>query len=126
MNAPLFMAHSGQMEPTAQLIAARSVAGLGVVGRLGPRPGTSSGILPGNSSGTGVSPGSRIGGGISGCGLPLGSSGGGSLGVPGVGGGISGGSIGVPVAAIVIYIATLRLSPISGRVPVIAAVAIFT
>jgi hypothetical protein len=45
--------------------------------------------------------------------------GGGSVGVPGVVGGISGGSIGI-------YIATLRFSPISGRLPVIAAAAIFT
>jgi hypothetical protein len=54
--------------------------------------------LPGNSSGLGGSPGSRIGGGISGCGFPGGSSRGGSVGVPGVGGGISGGSIGIDVA----------------------------
>src|SRR6185437_14214640 len=58
-------------------------------------------------------------------GFPGGSSRGGSLGAPGAGGGISGGSIGVP-KAIRIYIATLRWSPISGRVPVTAAVAIFT
>lgn len=76
-------------------------------------------MLPGNSSGCGGSPGSRIGGGISGCGLPGGLSGGGSDGVPGVAGGIPGGSIGI-------YIATLRLSPRSGRVPVTAAAAIFT
>jgi hypothetical protein len=36
-----------------------------------------------------------MGGGLSGCGLPGGSSRGGSLGVPGLGGGISGGSIGI-------------------------------
>jgi len=100
----------------------RSVAGFGVEGLLGPWLGTSPGDFPGNSSGLGGWPGSRIGGGISGCGLPGGSSRGGSLGVPGVGGGISGGSIG----SVGIYIATLRLSPMSGREPVIAAVAIFT
>ena len=77
------------------------------------------GVCPGNSSGRGGAPGSRIGGGISGCGFPGGLSCGGSVGCPGVAGGISGGSIGI-------YIATLRLSPISGRVPVTAAAAIFT
>jgi hypothetical protein len=65
------------------------------VGPVGPRTGTSSGILPGNSSGRGDSPGSCTGGGISGRGLPGGIPGGGSVGVPGVAGGISGGSIGV-------------------------------
>ena len=97
----------------------RSVAGLGVSGPLGPGPGISSGILPGSSSGRGGSPGSRIGGGASGFGLPGGIPGGGSVGVPGVAGGISGGSIGI-------YIATLRFSRRSGRLPVIAAAAIFT
>jgi hypothetical protein len=72
-----------------------SVAGFGVSGPLGPRDGISSGVWPGNSSGRGDSPGSRIGGVISGCGLPGGIPGGGSVGVPGVDGGISGGSIGI-------------------------------
>ena len=96
-----------------------STAGFGVAGPLGPRTGNSSGILPGNSCGGGEAPGSRIGGGTSGLGLLGGSSRGGSVGCPGVAGGISGGSIGI-------YSATLRLSPISGRVPVTAAAAIFT
>ena len=95
------------------------MAGLGVAGPFGPRTGSSSGVLPGSSCGGGGAPGSRIGGGTSGRGLPGGSSRGGSVGFPGVGGGISGGSIGI-------YIATLRLSPISGRVPVTAAAAILT
>ena len=60
-----------------------------------------------------------MGGGASGFGLPGGMPGGGSVGVPGVVGEISGGSIGI-------YIATLRFSPISGRLPVIAAATIFT
>ena len=128
MNAPLFMAHSGRSEPHTQLmaavLAAWSVAGLGVVGPFGPCGGTSSGLWPGNSFGGAGSPGSRNGGGISGRGFPGGSSRGGSVGVPGTGGGISGGSIGVP-DAISIYIATLLVSPISGRAPVIAAAAIF-
>ena len=72
-----------------------AVAGGSAVGPVGPRTGTSSGILPGNSSGRGDSPGSCTGGGISGRGLPGGIPGGGSVGVPGVAGGISGGSIGV-------------------------------
>jgi hypothetical protein len=96
-----------------------SVAGDGVVGPCGPRTGNSSGVFPGNSSGLGDSPGSRTGGGTSGRGFPGGLSCGGSVGLPGVAGGISGGSIGI-------YIATLRLSPISGLVPVTAAAAIFT
>ena len=96
-----------------------SVAGEGVDGPCGPRTGSSSGIWPGNSSGRGGSPGSCIGGGTSGRGLPGGLSGGGSEGCPGLIGGSSCGSIGI-------YIATLRLSPRSGRVPVIAAAAIFT
>ena len=58
-------------------------------------------------------------GGTSGRGLPGGLSCGGSDGCPGWIGGSSGGSI-------PIYIETLRLSPISGRDPVTAAVAIFT
>jgi hypothetical protein len=110
----------------AQFIVKRSVAGFGVVGPFGPRDGISLGILPGNSSGSGGSPGSRSGGGISGRGFPGGSSRGGSVGLPGVGGTISGGSSGVSGEAAAIYIATLRWSPTSGRDPVIAAVAIFT
>jgi len=74
------------------------VAGDG--GLCGPRPGISSGILPGNSSGRGGSPGSRTGGGTSGRGLPGGASGGGSAGWPGVAGGISGGSIGIRVVTL--------------------------
>ena len=57
-----------------------SVAGLGVRGPFGPRTGSSSGRLPGNSSGRGGVPGSRTGGGISGRGLPGGIPGGGSVG----------------------------------------------
>jgi hypothetical protein len=96
MNSSLFMTHSGRaVDGRIHAVSARSVAGFGVDGPLGPRPGNSSGVLPGSSSGRGGSPGSRIGGGISGCGLPGGSSRGGSVGVPGVGGGISGGSIGI-------------------------------
>jgi hypothetical protein len=72
-----------------------AIAGGGAVGPVGPRTGTSSGILPGNSSGRGDSPGSWTGVGISGRGLPGGIPGGGSVGVPGVAGGISGGLIGV-------------------------------
>jgi hypothetical protein len=98
---------------------ARSVAGEGVVGTSGPRTGNSLGVFPGNSSGIGGSPGSRTGAGISGCGLEGGSSRGGSVGCPGVGGGTSGGSIGI-------YIVTFRFSPMSGRVPLTAAAAIFT
>jgi len=79
----------------AQFVPARSVAGFGVVGLFGPRPGNSSGIFPGSSCGRAGSPGSCIGGGISGRGLPGGSSRGGSVGWPGVGAGISGGSIGI-------------------------------
>ena len=81
--------------------------------------GISSIRLPGSSSGRGASPGSRTGGSISGFGSPGGSSFGGSVGTSGVAGGFSGGSIGI-------YIATLRLLPISGREPVTAAAAIFT
>ena len=66
-----------------------------MVGLFGPRPGNSSGIFPGSSCGRAGSPGSCIGGGISGRGLPGGSSRGGSVGWPGVGAGISGGSIGI-------------------------------
>jgi hypothetical protein len=72
-----------------------SVAGEGVRDPSGLRTGSSSGIRPGNSSGCGGSPGSWMGGGISGCGLPGGFSGGGSDGLPGVAGGISGGSMGI-------------------------------
>jgi hypothetical protein len=68
---------------------------LGVEGPFGPRTGSSSGTLPGNSCGGDGAPGSRIGGGTSGLGLPGGYSRGGSVGVPGVAGGISGGSIGI-------------------------------
>jgi len=124
MNAQLFIAHSYEIS-TVYIVAAGgslrgiSTAGDGVVGPFGPRTGTSSGISPGNSCGCGGEPGSCTGGGISGFGLPGGIPGGGSVGVPGVAGGISGGSI-------PIYIATFLLSPISGRVPVAAAVAIFT
>lgn len=92
--------------------ASQSVAGGGPVGPGGPRTGNSSGVLPGNSSGRGGSPGSRTGGGISGLGLPGGIPGGASPGVPGVVGGISGGSIGI-------YIKTLRVLPRSGRATVI-------
>ena len=90
-----------------------------MAGPGGPRTGNSSGVCPGNSSGRAGAPGSRIGGGTSGCGFPGGLSCGGSVGCPGL---IGGSSIG----SIPIYIATLRLSPISGRVPVTAAAAIFT
>jgi hypothetical protein len=98
-----------------------SVAGEGVLGPCGPRTGNSSGVRPGNSSGLGGVPGSCIGGGTSGRGLPGGLSCGGSDGCPGLIGGSSCGSIGI-----CIYIATLRLSPMSGREPVTAAAAIFT
>jgi hypothetical protein len=93
-----------------------SVAGEGVVGPCGPRTGNSSGVRPGNSSGLGGVPGSCIGGGTSGRGLPGGLSCGGSDGCPGLIGGSSRGSIGI-----CIYIATLRLSPISEREPVTSA-----
>jgi hypothetical protein len=69
--------------------------GEGVRGPCGPRTGNSSGLLPGNSSGRGGSPGSRRGGGTSGRGLPGGLSCGGSDGCPGLIGGSSCGSIGV-------------------------------
>jgi hypothetical protein len=52
-------------------------------------------MRPGNSSGVGDSPGSRIGGGTSGRGLPGGLSCGGSDGCPGLIGGSSCGSIGI-------------------------------
>jgi hypothetical protein len=97
-----------RIQPPASNESFYIVAGLGVVGPCGPRSGSSSGMLPGNSSGRGDSPGSRTGGGMSGWGLPGGASCGGSVGFPGVAGGISGGSIGI-------YIETLRLSPIPGR-----------
>ena len=94
------MTHSGaRLEPRIQAVAARSVAVFGVAGPFGPRTGISSGIFPGNSSGRGGTPGSWIGGGMSGRGFPGGSSRGGSVGVPGVGGGIPGGSIGVGIAS---------------------------
>lgn len=116
----MFMAHSAVEDGGfRQLGGAASVAGLGASGPGGPRTGNSSGILPGNSSGRGGSPGSRTGAGTSGLGLPGGSSCGGSVGVPGVAGGISGGSIGI-------YSVTLRLSPRFGGLPVTAAAAIFT
>jgi hypothetical protein len=98
-----------------------SVAGEGVLGPCGPRTGNSSGVRPGNSSGLGGSPGSCSGGGTSGRGFPGGLSRGGSDGCPGLIGGSSCGSIGI-----CIYIATLRLSPISGREPVTAAAAILS
>jgi hypothetical protein len=72
-----------------------SVAGEGGRGPFGPRTGSSSGMRPGNSSGRGDSPGSRIGGGTSGRGLPGGLSCGGSDGCPGLIGGSSCGSIGI-------------------------------
>ena len=85
--------------PGADLFLARpgtdlSTAGFGVFGLVGPRTGSSSGVLPGKLSGGGGSPGSRIGEGTSGRGLPGWSSFGGSVGLPGVGCGISGGSVG--------------------------------
>jgi hypothetical protein len=85
-----------------------SVAGEGVLGPCGPRTGNSSGVRPGNSSGLGGAPGSCIGGGTSGRGFPGGLSCGGSIGRPGLIGGSSCGSIGI-----CIYIAALRLPPIS-------------
>ena len=78
----------------SQALTHLSTAGFGVVGFVGPRTGTSSGVFPGRLSGGGGAPGSPIGGGASGCGLPGSSSGGGSVGLPGVGGDISGGSVG--------------------------------
>ena len=71
-----------------------STAGFGVFGLVGPRTGSSSGVLPGKLSGGGGAPGSRIGEGTSGRGLPGWSSFGGSVGLPGVRCGISGGSVG--------------------------------
>jgi hypothetical protein len=81
LHVRLFIAHSGGgfKSKIGQTLRA-SVAGFGAVGPCGPRPGNSSGTLPGNSSGVGDSPGSRIGGEISGCGLPGGDSIGGSVG----------------------------------------------
>ncbi len=80
---------------------------------------SSSGFLPGSSSGLGGSPGSCTGGGTSGRGLPGGPSGGCSVGLPGLGGGISGGSVGIYVVTLLnayngSQAATFR--PISGRV----------
>src|ERR1700761_2182247 len=72
-----------------------STAGGGDDGPGGPRTGSSSGIWPGSSSGLCGSPGSCIGGGISGRGFPGGLSRGGSVGCPGLIGGSSGGSIGM-------------------------------
>jgi hypothetical protein len=101
-------------EPGKSVIPA-SVAGM--PGPGGPRTGNSSGMRPGNSSGRAGSPGSCIGGGTSGRGLPGGLSCGGSVGCPGLIGGSSIGSIGI-------YIATLRLSPMSGRAPVTMGVVV--
>ena len=63
--------------PGADLFLARpgtdlSTAGFGVFGLVGPRTGSSSGVLPGKLSGGGGSPGSRIGEGTSSRGLPAG------------------------------------------------------
>jgi hypothetical protein len=91
LHASLFIGRSGYAVHPASL----SVAGFGVVGLFGPRIGNSSGVLPGNSCGCDGSPGSRVGGAISGLGFPGGLSSGGSAGCPGVAGGISGGSIGI-------------------------------
>jgi len=95
LHPPLFIACSHHGFHSRPRLVPRSVAGLGVRGPFGPRTGSSSGVLPGNSCGCGGSPGSRTGGGTSGRGLPGGSSRGGSVGCPGVAGGISGGSIGI-------------------------------
>ena len=78
-----------------EMLASFYRLGEGVGGRCGPRTGNSSGLLPGNSSGRGGSPGSCTGGGTSGLGLPGGLSCGGSDGCPGWIGGSSCGSIGV-------------------------------
>jgi hypothetical protein len=81
LHARLFIAHSGEgFKSNFDQALRASVAGFGDDGPCGPRPGNSSGTLPGNSSGVGASPGSRIGGEISGCGLPGGDSIGGSVG----------------------------------------------
>jgi hypothetical protein len=54
-----FMAHSEDISKRQfRLSPARSVAGLGVAGLLGPYPGISSGIFPGSSCGCGGAPGS--------------------------------------------------------------------
>ena len=121
---PVAAIRSGNQSAATQFAAPLfpvSVAGEGVLGPCGPRTGNSSGARPGNSSGGGDSPGSRMGGGTSGRGLPGGLSCGGSDGCRGLIGGSSRGSIGI-----CIYIATLRLSPISGREPVTAAAAILS
>jgi hypothetical protein len=81
--AQLFISHSeAGFKSSFYIVPPRrqAVAGLGVSGPGGPRTGSSSGTLPGNSSGRGDSPGSRTGDGMSGCGLPGGTSGGGSVG----------------------------------------------
>ncbi len=70
LQSPLCSARTSdaRLAPTSFVRRNRvqSVAGFGVVGLAGPRPGTSSGVLPGSSSGgVGVS-GSRTGGGTSG------------------------------------------------------------
>jgi hypothetical protein len=69
-----------QMKLLHRWLRRQAAAGLGADGPGGPRTGSSSGTLPGNSSGRGDSPGSRTGDGMSGCGLPGGASGGGSVG----------------------------------------------
>ena len=107
LNASSFIAHSeDRFQPTFHIVrcgfsgvpgksAIPPSVGEGVRGPCGPRTGNSSGLLPGNSSGRGGSPGSRMGGGTSGRGLPGGLSCGGSDGCPGLIGGSSCGSIGV-------------------------------
>jgi hypothetical protein len=115
LNASPFMAHSDdRLQPSFHIVrdgisgvpGFRSgpepgkspippSVGAGGGGGCGPRTGNSSGLLPGNSSGRGGPPGSRIGGGTSGRGLPGGLSCGGSDGCPGLIGGSSWGSIGV-------------------------------
>jgi len=108
---PVAAIRSGNQSAATQFAAPifpSSVAGEGVLGPGGPRTGNSSGARPGNSSGGGDSPGSRMGGGTSGRGLPGGLSCGGSDGVPGLIGGSSCGSIGI-------YSPTMRSSPRSGR-----------
>lgn len=112
LNAQSFIACSGGCSRVCKkdIVPHRSVAGFGVAGPFGPRTGSSSGTLPGNSRGGGGAPGSCMGGGTSGRGLPGGSSRGGSVGVPGVGGGISGGSMGIPVNGtdVVMFQANIR------------------
>ena len=110
LHGPLFIACSDDGLNAGPHSAPVSVAGLGARGPFGPRTGSSSGVLPGNSCGCGGWPGSRIGGGTSGRGLPGGASGGGSVGCPGVAGGIF-------RRFDRHHIETLRFSPMSGRVP---------